>query len=58
MIQWIMEEDDVDEIEGMLNSVSVLNQVTHEDMAEERFYPWTSLSICYSWRESKNIGHL
>ena len=41
-IQLIMEEEDVEEIQGMLNSVSVLNQVTPEDMAkraEERFYP-------------------
>ena len=35
-IQPIMEEGDVEEIQGMLNSVSVLNQVTPEDMAEEQ----------------------
>ena len=31
-----MEEEDVDEIQGMLNSVSALNKVTPEDMAEEQ----------------------
>ena len=36
MIQLIMEEEDTDEIQGMLISVSVLNQVTPEDMAEEQ----------------------
>ena len=35
MIQPIMEEEDAEEIQWMLNSVSVLNQVTPEDMAEE-----------------------
>ena len=35
-IQLIMEEEDAEEIQGMLNSVSVLNQVTPEDMAEEQ----------------------
>ena len=35
-IQPIMEEEDAEEIQGMLNSVSVLNQVTPEDMAEEQ----------------------
>ena len=35
-IQSIMEEEDADEIQGMLTSVSVLNQVTPEDMAEEQ----------------------
>ena len=35
MIQPIMEED-VEEIKGMLSSVSVLNQVPPEDMAEEQ----------------------
>ena len=37
-----MEEEDVEEFQGMLSSVFVLNQVTPEDMAEEqkqRFYP-------------------
>ena len=34
-IQPVIEEEDVEEIEGMLNSVSVLNCVTPEDMAEE-----------------------
>ena len=34
-IQSIMEED-TEEIKGMLNSVSVLNQVTPQDMAEEQ----------------------
>ena len=31
-----MEEEDAEEIKGMLNSVSVLNQVTTEDMVEEQ----------------------
>ena len=35
-IQLIMEEEDVEEIQGMLNSVSVLNQVIPEDMVEEQ----------------------
>ena len=36
MVQSIVEEEDVEEIQGMLNSVSVFNQVTPEDMAEEQ----------------------
>ena len=36
MVQSIAEEEDVKEIQGMLNSVSVLNQVTPEDMMEEQ----------------------
>ena len=35
-LQPIMEEEDAEEIKGMLNSVSVLNQVTSEDMVEEQ----------------------
>ena len=35
-IQSIVEEEDVEEIQGMLNSGSVLNQVIPEDMAEEQ----------------------
>ena len=35
-IQSVVEEEDTEEIQGMLNSVSVLNQVTLEDMAEEQ----------------------
>ena len=35
-IQPIMEEEDAEEIKGLLNSVSVLNQVTAEDMVEEQ----------------------
>ena len=31
-----MEEEDAEEIKGMLDSVSVLNQVTPEDMVEEQ----------------------
>ena len=31
-----MEEEDAEEIKGMLNSVSVLNQVTPEDIVEEQ----------------------
>ena len=34
-IQPIMEEEDAEECKGMLNYVSVLNQVTPEDMVEE-----------------------
>ena len=33
--QPIIEEEDAEEIQGMLNSVSVLNQVTPEHMVEE-----------------------
>ena len=36
MVQSTVEEEDVEEIQGMLNSVSVLNQVTPEEMAEEQ----------------------
>ena len=36
MVESIVEEQDAEEIQGMLNSVSVLNQVTPEDMAEEQ----------------------
>ena len=36
VIEPIMEEEDADELKGILNSVSVLNQVTPEDMAEEQ----------------------
>ena len=57
-IQVIMEEEDAEEIQGMLNSVSVLNQVTPEDMAEERPNPWIILSICYIWTKIEDIGHL
>ena len=35
-IQPIVEEEDAEEIKGMLNSVSVLNQVAPEDMAKEQ----------------------
>ena len=35
-IQPIMDEEDAEELKGMLNSVPVLNQVTPEDMAEEQ----------------------
>ena len=38
MVQSIVEEEDVEEIQVMFNSVSLLNQVTPEDMAEERSY--------------------
>ena len=34
--QSIVEEEDAEEIQGMLNSVSVLNPVTPEDIAEEQ----------------------
>ena len=36
MIQPIIKEEDAEEIQVMLNSVSVLNQGTPEDMAEEQ----------------------
>ena len=36
VIEPIMEDEDAEEIKGMLNSVSVLNQVTPEDMVEEQ----------------------
>ena len=36
MVQTIVEEEDAEEIQGMLNSVSVLNQVASEDMVEEQ----------------------
>ena len=48
VIQPVMEQEDAEEIQGMLNSVSVLNQVASEDMvgkAEERYCPWISLAI-------------
>ena len=51
MVQPIVEEEDAEEIEGMLNAVSVLNQVTPEDMAEEqkkRSYPQITPSVHHS----------
>ena len=36
MVQTFVEEEEAGELQGMLNSVPVLNQVTHEDMAEEQ----------------------
>ena len=36
MIQVIVEKEDAEVIQGMLNSVSVLNQVTPEDVVEEQ----------------------
>ena len=57
MVQSIVEEEDVEEIQSVLNYVSVFNQVTPEDMAEERSHTWIGLSICYSWVEIKIIGH-
>ena len=35
-VQPLIEEEDAEEIEGMLNVVSILNLVTHEDKAEEQ----------------------
>ena len=35
-IQPIMEEEDAEEIKGMLNTVTVLNQITPQEMAEEQ----------------------
>ena len=62
-IQSIMEEEeDAEEIKGMLNSVSVLNQVTPEDMAEEQKRDSVLGSVCQyvTAREKlkKNISHL
>ena len=37
MVQSLVEEDNAEEIMGMLNAVSVFNQVTPEDMAEEQY---------------------
>ena len=34
------------------------NTLGHGGRAEERSHPKPSLSICYSWREIKNIGYL
>ena len=56
-VQSIVEVEDAEEIQGMLNSVSVLNQVTPENMAEEIPYTWIGLPICYSQRKIKIIGH-
>ena len=36
VVQSIVEEEDAEEIQDMLNSVSVLNQITPEDMVEEK----------------------
>ena len=36
VVQSIVEEEDAEEIQGVLSSVSVLNQVTPKDMAEEQ----------------------
>ena len=36
MVRPIIEEEDAEKIKSMLNSVSVLYQVTPEDMAEHR----------------------
>ena len=55
-IQPIIEED-AEKMKAMLNSVSVLNQVTPEDMAEERLYSQISLSICYSQGKITIISH-
>ena len=56
-IQPIMEEEEVEEIQSMVNSVSVLNQVTPEDMAEARPYTLISLSLCYSQGKMEIISH-
>ena len=50
-VQSIVEEEDEEEIQGMVNFVSVLNQ------AEERPYTWIGLSICYSQRKIEIISH-
>ena len=59
MIQPVIERKDAEEIEGMLNSVSVLKQVTPEVMAEEQKKDTIlgCLSLCYSWRKIKIISH-
>ena len=36
MIQSLIEEEDAEEIEGMLNAMSSINQITPEDMAKEQ----------------------
>ena len=55
VVQSIFKEEDGEEIQCMLNSVSVLNQVAL-DMKEEqkRFYTWISLSLCYSQKKLKS----
>ena len=55
-----MEEEDAEEIQGILNSVSVLNQVTPEDMAEEQKRDSILGLVCQyvTAREKLNIGHL
>ena len=60
VIQLIIEEEYAEEIDGMLNSVSVLNQVIPEDMVEEQKKDHilkVVLSVCYSWRTIKIISH-
>ena len=42
----IMEEKDAEEIQGMLNSVSVLNQVTPDNMVEEQRRDSTLGLVC------------
>ena len=56
-VQTIIEEEDAEESEGMLNAVSVLNEVTPQDMTEERLYPQNSMSAHYSWGKIKLIAH-
>ena len=56
-IQLIIEEEDAEDIEGMLNSVSVLNQVTPENMEEEQEKDPILRLIFYSQRKIKIIGH-
>ena len=55
-IQPIMEEEDVEEIQGMFNSVSVLHQVTPEDMAEEQKRN-PILGLVCQYVAEKNLRH-
>ena len=59
MVPSIVEEEDAEEIQGMLNSVSVLNQITSEVMVgESKRDPILGLvSLCNSWRKIKIISH-
>ena len=56
-IQPIMEEEDAEEIKGMLNSVSVLNQVTPEDMAEEQKKDPILSLICQYVTAAEKLKH-
>ena len=55
-VQSIVEEKGVEEIKGVVDAVSVFNQVTPEDMAEAQHKDAIlgSLSIYYRWRKLKS----